>query len=60
MKRIGLVVAYDGTNYCGWQTQPNGITVQWLMIRRPPRSTLVPYSPLFRPHTTIGATAFHF
>ena len=27
MKRIGLVVAYDGTNYCGWQTQPNGITV---------------------------------
>ena len=28
MKRIGLVVAYDGTNYCGWQTQPNGITVQ--------------------------------
>ena len=23
MKRIGLVVAYDGTNYCGWQTQPS-------------------------------------
>ncbi len=28
MKRIGLIVAYDGTNYCGWQTQPNGITIQ--------------------------------
>ncbi len=28
MKRIGLIVAYDGTQYCGWQTQPNGITVQ--------------------------------
>ena len=28
MKRIGLIVAYDGTNYCGWQTQPKGITVQ--------------------------------
>ncbi len=28
MKRVGLVVAYDGTNYCGWQVQPNGITIQ--------------------------------
>ena len=31
MKRVGLVVAYDGTNYCGWQTQPNGITVQGVL-----------------------------
>lgn len=28
MKRVGLIVAYDGTKYCGWQTQPNGITIQ--------------------------------
>ena len=28
MKRVMLVVAYDGTNYCGWQIQANGITVQ--------------------------------
>lgn len=28
MKRIKLVVAYDGTNYCGWQLQPNGITIE--------------------------------
>ena len=28
MKRIGLIVAYDGTNYCGWQVQPNGVTIQ--------------------------------
>lgn len=28
MRRIKLIVAYDGTNYCGWQVQPNGITVQ--------------------------------
>ena len=28
MKRIKLTVAYDGTNYCGWQIQPNGITIE--------------------------------
>lgn len=28
MRRILLVVAYDGTNYCGWQLQPNGVTIE--------------------------------
>ena len=28
MSRIKLTVAYDGTNYCGWQVQPNGITIE--------------------------------
>lgn len=23
-----LTIAYDGTNYCGWQVQPNGISIQ--------------------------------
>ena len=26
--RVLLRVAYDGTAYCGWQAQPNGITVE--------------------------------
>lgn len=28
MKRIKLTIAYDGTKYCGWQIQPNGITIE--------------------------------
>jgi len=28
MKRVKLIVAYDGTNYCGWQVQPNGVTIE--------------------------------
>ena len=28
MRRIRIFVAYDGTNYCGWQIQPNGITIE--------------------------------
>lgn len=33
MKRIRLTVAYDGTDYCGWQVQPNGITVEGILNR---------------------------
>lgn len=33
MKRIKLTVAYDGTNYCGWQIQKNGITVEEVLNR---------------------------
>lgn len=28
-----LTVAYDGTDYCGWQVQPNGITVEEVLNR---------------------------
>ncbi|MBD5543502.1 MAG: tRNA pseudouridine(38-40) synthase TruA [Lachnospiraceae bacterium] len=28
MKRVMLTVAYDGTNYCGWQIQSNGNTIE--------------------------------
>ncbi len=28
MTKIKLIVAYDGTNYVGWQYQPNGMSVQ--------------------------------
>jgi len=31
MKRFRLIVAYDGTNYCGWQVQPNAVTVEGVL-----------------------------
>ena len=31
--RVKLVVAYEGTNYCGWQVQPNGITIEEVLNR---------------------------
>ena len=33
MRRVRLFVAYDGTDYCGWQVQPNGITVEEVLNR---------------------------
>lgn len=33
MIRVKLVVAYDGTNYCGWQIQDNGITIEEVLNR---------------------------
>lgn len=49
MKRVKLTVSYDGTNYCGWQCQPNGITIEEV-LNRALRS-------LFKePVTVIGAS----
>lgn len=31
MRRIMLVVAYEGTHYHGWQLQPNGITIEGVL-----------------------------
>ncbi len=31
VKRVMLKVAYDGTNYCGWQVQPNAKTIEGVL-----------------------------
>lgn len=31
MRQIKLTIEYDGTNYSGWQVQPNGITIQQMI-----------------------------
>ncbi|MBF0329752.1 MAG: tRNA pseudouridine(38-40) synthase TruA [Nitrospirae bacterium] len=30
-RKIKLLIQYDGTDYCGWQVQPNGISIQGLI-----------------------------
>lgn len=34
MRRVRIFVAYDGTAYCGWQIQPNGVTVEEVLNNR--------------------------
>jgi tRNA pseudouridine38-40 synthase len=31
MRNLKLVIEYDGTNYHGWQVQPNGLTIQEIL-----------------------------
>lgn len=33
MKNIQLIISYRGSNYCGWQVQPNGLTIQEVIVR---------------------------
>lgn len=34
MKRIILKISYDGTNYKGWQKQPNAVTIEGILNQR--------------------------
>ena len=31
MKRVMLIVSYDGTNYHGWQVQPSAVTIEGML-----------------------------
>lgn len=31
--RFKLIISYEGTRYCGWQVQPNGLSIQTLIQR---------------------------
>ena len=31
MRNFKMIVEYDGTAYCGWQRQENGITIQQVL-----------------------------
>lgn len=49
MKRVMLIIAYDGTEYCGWQLQINGRTIEEVINKE---LTVL----LKEPITVIGAS----
>jgi tRNA pseudouridine38-40 synthase len=50
LRSLKLTLAYDGTNYVGWQRQINGLSVQQLV-----EESLAPMEPGGRPPTVVGA-----
>ena len=40
VKRVKMIVAYDGTNYKGWQVQANGITIEEVLNHLPTRGRI--------------------
>ena len=57
MRRIKLTVAYDGTDYCGWQIQPNGITVESALNNALSRLTGEPVKVIGASRTDAGVHA---
>lgn len=58
MRRIKLVIAYDGTAYCGWQTQPNGITIEEVLNRELSRLFKEPIQVIGASRTDSGVHAW--
>lgn len=57
MKRIKLTIAYDGTNYCGWQIQPNGITIEEVINKALQKLTGEPIQVIGASRTDSGVHA---
>lgn len=57
MKRVKLNIAYDGTNYCGWQVQPNGITIEEVINKAITKVTGVPTLVIGASRTDSGVHA---
>ena len=56
-RNIMLTIAYDGTNYRGWQIQPNGITVQECVERATEKLTGTRHNVLCAGRTDSGVHA---
>ena len=57
MKRVRMVLAYDGTNYCGWQLQPNGITIEEVLNQELSRLLKEPIAVIGASRTDSGVHA---
>lgn len=58
MKRIKLTVAYDGTNYFGWQKQPNAVTVEEVLNRELSKLLNEPIEVIGASRTDSGVHAY--
>ncbi len=56
-KRIKLIVSYDGTNYCGWQLQNNGVTIEEVLNRELSRLLKEPVAVIGASRTDSGVHA---
>ncbi len=57
MRCIKLTLAYDGTDYCGWQVQPNGPTVQAAVEQAIEKLTHIPTTVTVAGRTDSGVHA---
>lgn len=57
MRRIRLIVSYDGTAYCGSQVQPNGVTVEEKLNEALSRLTGEPVRVILASRTDAGVHA---
>ena len=57
MRKLRLLIEYDGTAYHGWQVQPNGVTVQELLEKYLTQITKMPVRVFGAGRTDAGVHA---
>ena len=60
MTRVALTLAFDGTRYCGWQAQKNGLSVQTAVCEAAAKvyGALVPVTGCSRTDAGVHACGF--
>jgi len=56
-RTLRMTLAYDGTNYCGWQIQPNGVSLQEIVERALSQFTREPIRATASGRTDAGVHA---